>query len=271
MRDEELQSFARNGYFLRPAVLSELQVDALNARLSQLIQRCGQEHASGVRGSYDFWSILRGSRDDASVLWDTRSPMPAAPGQWEAKVMRVGHGLHLADPAFAEVVHLAGVGGVLAGLVPPPAVVVQSAVVYKQPASTAVQFGLHQDAAYLSTDPESLVLAFIALDDMDEENGALALVPGSHLGPRYVTLRLGHGGFEPVEGGSPREDGFSPVLLPMKKGAIAFVHGRTLHASGPNRSRSPRRSLIVHAMSAASKLLATSWVQPPAGGFEPLP
>ncbi len=264
----EQQAFARDGYLVRPDVISRATAHALNARLSQLITHCAAEHLDGTRASLAFWDILRGSRDDASVCWDlSRGQMPARAEDWEARAMRVGHGLHRVDELFVSVARGPAIGGVLSALVPPPAWIVQSTVVYKQPRSDVVQFGLHQDAAYLTTEPESLVLAFVALDDMDEENGALSVVPGTHRGPLHVALALGPEGFYPVEGRPRPERDDAPVLLPMRRGTVVFVHGRTLHASGPNRSTRPRRALIIHVMSGTSRLSPNTWLQPPPEGF----
>lgn len=267
----ERDAFERDGYFLRPGALPPETVDALTARLSELIARCADEHLRGVRPTLEFWDILRHSRDDAAVCWDTsRGPMPERADAWEARAMRVGHGLHVVDPLFGELCRSAPVGGTLAQLVPAPAAIIQSAVTYKQPRSDVVQFGLHQDAAYLTTEPESLVLAFIALDDADAENGALAVVPGTHRDPLHVALALRPDGFAPVHGAFRDERPYPQTLLPMKRGTIAFVHGRTLHGSGPNRAAVPRRALIVHAISLGSTLSPHCWVQPPPGGFMPI-
>lgn len=266
---DELQAFADRGYFIRPDALAPAIVDAVNARLSQLITRCAGEHRSGQRRSLEFWDILGRSQHDASVCWDLGDAMPDDLADWESRAMRIGHGLHLVDDTFAALIRGPALGGVLASLVP-AALLLQSAVVYKQPRSASVQFGLHQDAAYLTTDPESLVLAFLALDDMDADNGALQVVPGTHRDPLHQSLAMGPAGFVPVAGQAPPERLYRPQLLPMRRGAAAFIHGRTLHASGPNHSPTPRRALIVHAMSRHSRLAPHCWIHPPPGGFAPL-
>jgi phytanoyl-CoA hydroxylase len=264
----EQEAYARDGYLVRPDAVDAATVDALNARLSQLITRCAAEHLDGTRKSLSFWDILRGSQDDASVCWDmSRGAMPTRVEDWESRAMRVGHGLHRVDDLFASVARGPAMGGILAALLPPPAWIVQSTVVYKQPRSDVVQFGLHQDAAYLTTEPESLVLGFLALDDMDEENGALSVVPGTHRDPLHVALAMGPEGFYPVAGKPRPERDYTKVLLPMRRGAVAFVHGRTLHASGPNRADRPRRALIVHVMSGTSRLASNTWIKQPPEGF----
>jgi phytanoyl-CoA hydroxylase len=265
----EQQAFAQDGYFVRPDAVDPATIDALNLRLSQLISRCAAEHRSGQRRSLEFWDILRASQSDASVCWDLADGMPDNCHEWESRAMRVGHGLHLVDDTFAALTHSPAIGGVLASLVP-AAVLLQSAVVYKQPRSSTVQFGLHQDAAYLTNDPESLILAFLALDDMDADNGALQVVPGTHRDPLHHSLAMSPGGFVSIAGQAPPERHYKPRLLPMRRGTAAFLHGRTLHASGPNHSPNPRRALIVHAMSGRSRLAPHCWIQPPPEGFVPL-
>ncbi len=262
----ERQAFAQDGYFVRPGAIAPATIDALNTRLSRLIARCAEQHHTGQRRSLEFWDILRGSQHDASVCWDVADGLPDDLTHWESRAMRVGHGLHLVDDTFAALTHGPNLGGVLTSLVP-AAVLLQSAVVYKQPRSATVQFGLHQDAAYLTNDPESLVLAFLALDDMDAENGALQVVPGTHRDPLHQSLAMGPTGFIPISGQAPAERDYKPQLLPMRRGTAAFIHGRTLHASGPNHSPHPRRALIVHAMSGHSRLAPHCWIQPPPGGF----
>lgn len=267
----ERAAWARDGYFVRPDALPGATIDALVDRLSELITRCAREHQAGTRPTLAFWDILRGSRDDASVCWsEPNGPLPERPEDWEPLAMRVGHGIHRCDPLYRELSHGPAIGGLLKALIPEPALLVQSAVVYKQPRSSTVQFGLHQDAAYITTTPESLVLAFVALDDMDADNGGLCVVPGTHRDQLHVELGMSPAGFFPIAGKSPAEADYRPVLLPMRRGTIAFIHGRTLHGSGPNRAPTPRRALIVHAISGASRLSPTSWVQPPPEGFEPI-
>ena len=266
---DELRAFADDGYFVRERAIDPEVITAVNARLSALIARCAAQHHSGQRRSLEFWDILRGSQHDASVCWDLTDGPPGDLADWEPRALRIGHGLHLVDDTFAALIRGPELGGVLTSLVP-DALLLQSAVVYKQPRSTSVQFGLHQDAAYLTTEPESLVLAFLALDDMDQDNGALQVVPGTHRDPLHQTLAMGPGGFVPVAGQAPPERLYRPRLLPMRRGAAAFIHGRTLHASGPNHSPHPRRALIVHAMSARSRLAPNCWIKPPPAGFSPL-
>jgi phytanoyl-CoA hydroxylase len=270
--DRERDAYRADGFFVRPGALPPEACEALCGRLSEVIERDALARSSGPGPVPGFFEVFRRSAHDASVFWDLSRGGPAGlrPAEWERFVMRVGHGLHAADDRFREAALGPAVGGTLAALVGGRPCVAQSAVVYKQPRSEAVQFGLHQDSWYLTTEPESLALAFVALDDMDPERGCLEVVPGSHRGGLLARLRLGARGFEPV-GRDPRVEDRPTLPLVMRRGDAAFIAGRTLHASGPNRALLPRRALIVHAFDASSRLCENTWLQPPAGGFTPLP
>lgn len=261
------EEFQRNGYVLRRAVFSPEECVALNTRLSELVVQVAEEHRRGERDMLSPWSTLRRSAHGLGVLWNTE---PSATQFSEPQVMRVGHALHGVDGRFDAACRHPGVGPVLARLASPDPRLVSSAVIYKQPVSDAVQFGLHRDAWFITTAPESLVLAFIALDPMDDTNGCLAVAPGSHHPPLAIALELTDAGFAPVGGNAPREPELPTLPLHMARGDVAFVHGRTFHRSGPNNSEAPRRALIVHAMSGASTVRPSAWLQPPEGGFERL-
>jgi len=267
-----LGRFEREGYVVCPGLLAPSACEALNAALSRIIERAGDEHARGARAD-DFWRQMSRSAGAIEVFWMPPLPGEAAPAEprfVEARVMRVGHALHLHDEAFAAAARRSPITAALAEILGAGARIVQSAVVYKQPMSDLVQFGFHQDAAYLTSEPPALALAFVALDDADAENGALMVAPGSHrlgLGER---LRLGAAGFERDGGRAHRIDRARSVLLPMRRGDVALVHGLTYHASDPNRSARPRRALIVHALGAGARLLPSSWVEEPEEGFVPL-
>jgi phytanoyl-CoA hydroxylase len=304
-----LRTFAETGVFVREAAVAPAACEALLAALSALIERVAAEHLAGKRTELSFWKLLPASAHAADVFFElsadasraaspgvsldaAQPPLTALPAPvWESRAMRIGHGLHLVEPAFAAFCRSPAIAAPLrcfahvaaqlsAGASPHQAAraalestararFVQSAVIYKQPRSDAVQFGFHRDSAYLPSEPESLVLAFVALDDTTLENGCLEVIPGTHTEPLGLRYRLDPEGFTAL-GREPRPAEDRRVSLPVPRGSIVFAHGRTLHASAPNRSAGPRRALIVHAMSEGSHLAPDAWVRAPPGGFAEL-
>ena len=113
----------------------------------------------------------------------------------------------------------------------------------------------HQDERYIPTRDRSLIGVWIALDDADEENGCLWVLPQSHRDGRIHPLRA-HGRpdeFDPGEEAHGFEEA-GAVPLPVKKGGVVFFNGYLLHRSFRNRSDRYRRALVNHYCNAWSPL-----------------
>lgn len=269
LSETQVAHFRAHGYVVQEQLFSDEECAALCAHLSQVIASVARDYVEGRRTEFDFWKIMVRSKYAVEVFWNPSGGGPAGRPvpEWERFAMRIGHGLHLEDPVFAAFCRAPRIVGAMRQLVEPPLKIIQSAVIYKQPRDGMVQFGPHQDAGYLTTEPESLVLAYVALDSTDRANGCLEVVPGSHrtgLAVRYEMTATGwktHGRSDPELHREPT------TPLPLGRGSVAFVHGRTYHASQLNRTDRPRRGLIVHAMSAGSRFSDGCWIQEPPGGF----
>jgi len=87
--------------------------------------------------------------------------------------------------------------------------------------------------------PDSLT-AMIAIDPIDEANGCVQLVRGSHLAGRVDHIPVGEAiGADPDRVGRMLESG-DLVMCEMQPGDVVFFHSNTLHASGPNTSERSR-------------------------------
>ncbi|HAA76776.1 TPA: phytanoyl-CoA dioxygenase [Candidatus Latescibacteria bacterium] len=99
----------------------------------------------------------------------------------------------------------------------------------------------HQDWAFYPHSNDDLLAVGICIDDMNIENGALLVVPGSHKGPIYDHHYEGH--FSGAITDTRFDDkGAAPVEL--KAGGISIHHARAIHGSTPNRSQFSRRLLL---------------------------
>ncbi len=118
-------------------------------------------------------------------------------------------------------------------------------MLYFKPAGARGQ-ALHQDQYYLRVQPGTCMAAWMALDDCDEENGCLQVVPGSHKLPVLCTAKADTTrSFTDVTVPVPEEMQIAPVV--MKAGDCMFFNGQLIHGSYPNTSTSRfRRSLIGH-------------------------
>ena len=99
----------------------------------------------------------------------------------------------------------------------------------------------HQDLSfYPLTNPDSLAV-LIYLDDADENNGCLKVLPGRHRGPLMDHTR--DGVFQGCIDGEVDESGVENMV--GKAGTAIFMHAMTPHASARNLGKTPRRTLIV--------------------------
>ena len=99
----------------------------------------------------------------------------------------------------------------------------------------------HQDWAFYPHTNDDVLAVGVCIDEMNEANGALLVIPGSHKGPTYDHHQ--HGRFC----GAVTDPDFTPenaVPLEVPAGGISIHHVRTLHGSAPNYSGAPRRLLL---------------------------
>lgn len=99
----------------------------------------------------------------------------------------------------------------------------------------------HQDFAFQPHTNDDLCVCGIALDDADEENGCLLVVPGSHRGS-ILDHHDAEGNFVGAVDAALIPKG---VPVPVKAGSMSIHHTRLLHASAPNRSGRQRRLLLI--------------------------
>ncbi|WP_315833464.1 phytanoyl-CoA dioxygenase family protein [Bradyrhizobium prioriisuperbiae] len=132
---------------------------------------------------------------------------------------------------------------------------------FYKPAESGGFHTWHQDAAYLPfMHPYNQLTAWIALNDADEENGAMSMVPGSQNwgdASEFIEEIASYAGDDrPL----PNNYGGRAVdveLCPVKKGCVHFHTGLTWHASGPNWSSRPRCGIALHYVVAPVRFDAT--------------
>lgn len=128
-------------------------------------------------------------------------------------------------------------------------------MLYFKPAGARGQ-ALHQDQHYLRVQPGTCLAAWLALDDCDEANGCLQVVPGTHDLPLLCTVDADTSqSFTDVT--VPVPEGMSPVPITMKAGDVLFFNGQLIHGSFPNITTDRfRRSLIGHYIVGDAKQVA---------------
>jgi ectoine hydroxylase-related dioxygenase (phytanoyl-CoA dioxygenase family) len=115
----------------------------------------------------------------------------------------------------------------------------------------------HQDWAFYPHTNDDLLAIGVMLEDIDEENGALLVVPGTHRGPVYDHHVDGRfcGAMDPTR----NEVDFSKAVSCVgKAGSCSFHHVRLVHGSAENRSRRPR-PLMLYECSGADAWPLVNW------------
>lgn len=105
-----------------------------------------------------------------------------------------------------------------------------------------MSFDWHQDNAYGELEPYTAVTVLTALDDADENNGCLWLIPGSH--------RQGQADPQPTEEKAAllpikiEADDSQAIPVPMQAGEAICFHCWMLHKSEGNRSTTRHRRIL---------------------------
>jgi ectoine hydroxylase-related dioxygenase (phytanoyl-CoA dioxygenase family) len=116
----------------------------------------------------------------------------------------------------------------------------------------------HQDSPYwrILAPKTSQMTAWIALDDADESNGCMSMVPGSHLWGTQIDFLHSLKNFDEMP---PRlgEHELRAKLCPVPKGHVHYHHSLAWHGSNANTSGRPRRAIAIHYMTDETCYVAT--------------
>jgi len=156
------------------------------------------------------------------------------------------------EPRFRPFVLDTGLADIIEKIVGEPPLLFGDQVFMKPP-RVGSEKPFHQDNFYFRLEPaDHVITAWIALDDVDEENGCLRYIDGSHLGPLLPHEPQPD---KPTHLIPPTEliDLSRESLAPVRKGGVVFHHGKTLHTSAPNRSDRWRRAYATHWVTASVK------------------
>ena len=107
----------------------------------------------------------------------------------------------------------------------------------------------HQDNAYWQCRPASLISCWLTLDDVDVTNGAMQVIPGSHLTPVWHERSNDSGALLDLKD----LDDSSAVIIDLPAGGIMFHHCQTLHYTQPNETDRQRRAFAIHLMTPGTR------------------
>ena len=126
-----------------------------------------------------------------------------------------------------------------------------------KPAFIGAETPWHQDASYWPADLDFRSASiWVPLQEATMENGCMQFVPRSHLSAELHPHRSLNDD-DRIHANELRPELLhlvdGAVACPLEAGGATFHGGYTLHYTGPNRSSSPRRALILYAGVAPTK------------------
>eukprot|EP01117_Protostelium_nocturnum_P001607 TRINITY_DN11954_c0_g1_i1.p1 TRINITY_DN11954_c0_g1~~TRINITY_DN11954_c0_g1_i1.p1 ORF type:complete len:296 (-),score=90.63 TRINITY_DN11954_c0_g1_i1:46-933(-) len=225
LTDEQKSSWKENGFLLVPQLFDPERVSKLRDHFMSIQREAQSDLSSPLRAKY---APLSSEESGGDVLKEY--PRVMHPHKW--------------DELSKEQMLNGNVQKILSELMGEEALAAQS-MFYFKPMGARGQ-ALHQDNFYLNVKPGTCVAAWLAVDDADQENGGMSMVPGSHnMGIQCPEMADMSMSFSTELVRVP--NGFNAVPANMKAGDVLFFNGSVIHGSGPNSSKDRfRRAFICH-------------------------
>ncbi len=218
LSDAQKEAFHAQGYLMVENAVTPAELGAMQAVTARLI-----EASRVVSESDEVYDLDKGHGPDSPRL--TRIKLP-----------------HKRDPVFREVLTRSGVTQVINDLLGPDVALITSKLNTKAPGGgAAVEW--HQDWAFYPHTNDDLLAVGLLLEDVEEDNGPLMGIPGSHKGP--VLSHHANGVFcGAIDPDDPLFERDRAVTLTGKAGSMSVHHARLLHGSAPNVSDRARKILF---------------------------
>lgn len=227
----QVAQFRRDGYIKSGRMFSDEQVEVLRGELERVMKEKDRPDVqqpisiSNWNPKAPIWQIVN--------IWEASTPFREA----------------MSHPAIVEeVAQITGAKELRLW---------HDQIQYK-PATEGGVNSWHQDWPYWPTITPltDQVSAWIALDDVDEANGCMSMVPGSHTWGNCIEFLHTIKDFKAMPG-QYKDHKIEVKLAPVKKGEVHYHHGLTWHGSHANTSGRPRRAIAYHYMTEKTCFVAS--------------
>ncbi len=212
--EEQRRQYRKEGYFLLPGVLSDSDVELLRSGAAYAIARTDAE--MDARGTDRLDINVRGRRYFSSRVAEERRELRSFLfGELMADICRatVGDTAYLFNEQYVI-----------------------------KCADRETAFSWHQDSGYIHERHEPYVTCWIALDDVNESNGAVYLLPFSQVGIRTYVRHVRDPDVNDMVGYCGSAPG---VAVEATAGSVVCFSSVVFHRSGSNLTDRPRRVYVV--------------------------
>ncbi len=232
------KKFDEDGYVFLPGFLATEEVDLINKKFDQFIK----ERVSHLPARHVFYE------DDHD------------PG-----TLKQLQDLHTYDPYYSEMLfgdRFKGIAEILLN----DKVIGKNLEYFNKPPRIGKPTPAHQDNYYFMLNPPLAVTMWMALEDVDEENGCVRYIKGSHLrGMRPHGKTKTPGFSQGISDYGEHEDlKKEEIAFPARPGDLLIHHSMTIHRADGNRSNLRSRKavgFIYFAQSASEDLEAKAAYQ----------
>ncbi len=226
----QLEAFARDGFVKGSQLIDTARADELCDEVLRVIA----DHQNHVTTPKQAVRVSNLSGDDSSPVW---------------QIVNIWEG----SAAFEELIHnpilSEEIGQLMEAAMGAREIRLFHDQIQYKPAQKGGVNMWHQDSPYWPVlQPKDVQLtAWVALDDADEENGCMSMVPGSQRFGNQIEwlhkLKTFDAMPDEFEGNS-----IEVKACPVERGRVHFHHPLTWHGSPANTSGRPRRAIALHFM-----------------------
>jgi ectoine hydroxylase-related dioxygenase (phytanoyl-CoA dioxygenase family) len=230
LSSQQIQSFHDNGFVLNGKVLTDEQIGVLRDEVLRVIR----------------------DKDNSAVK---QPVMLHNMGKPDAAVWQIVNIYEASEP-FRQLISNPAILKSMVTLTGAKELRIWHDQIQYKPASMGGVNMWHQDAPYWPIlRPMTQVTAWVALDDVAEDNGCMSMVPGSHKWGNTIDFLHTIKEYEAM----PKEYQGRPIEVrrcPVKAGEVHFHHALTWHGSHANKSGRPRRAIALHYITDETRYVA---------------
>ncbi|MCB0992944.1 MAG: phytanoyl-CoA dioxygenase family protein [Acidimicrobiales bacterium] len=270
LTEEQIETFDRDGFVVIPDLIDPQDCQLLRDRTSELLDAVDPSAVAAVFSTNEADSNIRDSYflDSAagmSFFWEAEAV--DEDGQLnrpkELAVNKFGHAMHDLDPVYDRFARRLGLAEVATDLGYGDAMLAQSMYIYKQP-GIGGEVVLHNDHAFLWTEPMRTMGLWVALEPATLENGCLWAEPGGHR-RRQQRSRMRRNGDTTFleEWAPPYQADDTLVPLEASTGTVVAINGMCPHRSDTNRSDKSRHAYTLHIFDPKATWVEDNWIQRP--------
>jgi ectoine hydroxylase-related dioxygenase (phytanoyl-CoA dioxygenase family) len=226
LTQEQVDFFFQNGYLRYGKILEDAEIESLRREYDRVFAEANTNK--------QFNNLADNNRDAAAAK--------TAPKQ----MLQILNMFEVSLP-FRRLVHDDRLLDIVQDLIGSNIMLFHDQALFK-PARTGGAVFWHQDNAYWKCAPANLVSCWLTLDDVTRENGAMQVIPGSHLKPAHHDPSKATNALIEAQ-----VDESQAVVVDLPAGGCMFHHCQTLHYTQPNVTQRQRRAFAIHYMNPGTR------------------